>query len=154
MTQARDEREARKNLCNAGSLHLETLDRPVALDIVKKVCFYIAHYPVRWTAQSTLHFTPWQTCSFLHQLRFSGKHSSQAAIAHEDYSLIFQPLSIARYSFIKLRELGCHGDNDTSLLRNGIRTLALVIASLAFYRAPQYMERTMLIKHIKSLVRN
>ena len=29
-----------------------------------KVCFYIAQYPVRWTAQSALHFTPWQTCSF------------------------------------------------------------------------------------------
>ena len=23
-----------------------------------KVCFYIAQYPVRWTAQSALHFTP------------------------------------------------------------------------------------------------
>ena len=29
-----------------------------------KLYFYIAQYPVRWTAQSALHFTPWQTCSF------------------------------------------------------------------------------------------
>ena len=36
---------------------------------------YIAQYPVRWTAQSALHFTPWQTCSFRHQLNFCGKHS-------------------------------------------------------------------------------
>ena len=31
-----------------------------------KVCFHIAQYPVRRTAQSALHFTPWQTCSLLH----------------------------------------------------------------------------------------
>ena len=45
-----------------------------------KVCFYTAQYPVRWIAQSVSHFTPWQTCSFRHQLGFSGKHSSHAAI--------------------------------------------------------------------------
>ena len=27
---------------------------------------------------------PWQTCSFRHQLGFDGKHSSQAAITHQD----------------------------------------------------------------------
>ena len=31
------------------------------------------HYPVRWTAQSALHFNPWQTCLFQHQLNFSVK---------------------------------------------------------------------------------
>ena len=36
-----------------------------------KVCFYIAQYPVCWSAQNALHFTPWQTCSFGHQLDFS-----------------------------------------------------------------------------------
>ncbi len=55
---------------------------------VKKKCkcsFYIAQYPVRWTAQSALHFCPpWQTCSFRHQLGFSGKHSSDAAITRKD----------------------------------------------------------------------
>ena len=49
-----------------------------------KACFYIALYPVRWTAQSVLHFTPWQTCSFRLQLDFSGKHSSHAAITRND----------------------------------------------------------------------
>ena len=48
-----------------------------------KVCFYIAQYPVRWTAQSALHFTPWQPCSFRHQLDFSGRHSSNATIRRE-----------------------------------------------------------------------
>ena len=32
-----------------------------------KVCsFYVVQYPVCWTAQSALHFTSWQTCSFRH----------------------------------------------------------------------------------------
>ena len=49
-----------------------------------KGSFYIAQYPVRWTAQRALHFClPWQTCSFRHQLGFSGKHSSQAAITRQ-----------------------------------------------------------------------
>ena len=54
-------------------------------EMVKRICFYIAQYPVRRTAQSVLHFTPWQTCSFRHQLDLSGKHSSHAAITCEDY---------------------------------------------------------------------
>ena len=37
-----------------------------------------------------------------HQIDFSGKHSSPAAIMYEDYSLIFPPPSMARYSFIQL----------------------------------------------------
>ena len=52
--------------------------------------FYVAQYPVSWTAQSAaqLHFTAWQTCSLWHdELDFSGKHSSHAAITREDYSL-------------------------------------------------------------------
>ena len=52
-----------------------------------KVCPYVVQYLVRWTAHSTLHFTPWQTSSFRHQLDFSGKHSSNAAITRQDYSL-------------------------------------------------------------------
>ena len=65
-----------------------------------KVCFYIAHYPVCWTSQIASHLTPWQTCSFWHQLDFSGKHSATVQLLCEDYSLTFPPLSIARYSFI------------------------------------------------------
>ena len=45
-----------------------------------KGMFYIAQYPVLWTTQSYLHFTPRQTCSFRHQLDFYGKHSSHGAI--------------------------------------------------------------------------
>ena len=61
-----------------------------------KVYFYIAQYPVHWTAQSHLHFTPGA---------FSGTHSSHAAITREDYSQIFPLLSIANYSFIQMSEL-------------------------------------------------
>ena len=38
----------------------------------KKVCSYISLYPIRRTTQSALHFTPWQTCSFLGHLNLSG----------------------------------------------------------------------------------
>ena len=57
-------------------------------------------------------FLPWQTCSFRHQLGFSGKHSSHAAITHNDYSLTFPPT--ARYSFIQLSELGRRGENKNA----------------------------------------
>ena len=44
------------------------------IHIIKvKVYSYIARYPVLGTVQSTLHFTPWQTCSFQRHLDFSGK---------------------------------------------------------------------------------
>ena len=49
-------------------------------------------------------FLPWQTCSFRHQLGFFRKHSSDAAITRDDYSLTFPPPSIARYTFIQLSE--------------------------------------------------
>ena len=45
-----------------------------------KGMFYIAQYPVGWIAQSALHFTPWQTCTFWHKLGSSGKHSSHSTI--------------------------------------------------------------------------
>ena len=59
---------------------------------------------------------PWQTCSFRHQLDFSWKHSSHAAITHEYYSLTFPPPSIARYSFMQQSELGCRGENENAQL--------------------------------------
>ena len=52
-----------------------------------KVCLYIAQYPVRWTAQSALHFLPSLTDLFIPtptELGFSGKHSSDAAITCND----------------------------------------------------------------------
>ena len=64
-----------------------------------------------------LYFTAWQTCSFRHQLGFSGRHSSQAAIMREDFSLTFPMLSyIASYSFIQLSELG-ENENTQPLKR-------------------------------------
>ena len=102
-----------------------------------KECFYIAQYPVHWMLKTFLHFTPRQTCSFRHQLDFSGKHSCHAANTREDYSLAFPPLSIGRYPFIQLGELGRMARTKMPKLRNGsngrIRTRALSIASLAFY---------------------
>ena len=62
--------------------------------------FYIAQYPVCWTTQSALHFTPRQTCSFRQQLYLSGKNSAT--------------LSIAGYLFIQLSELGCRGQNKNA----------------------------------------
>ena len=73
----------------------------------KKVSFYIAQYPARWTVQSALHFSlPWQTCSFRHQLGFSGFILARQQLCAKAKSLAFPPLSIARYSFIQLSELG------------------------------------------------
>ena len=39
----------------------------------------VAQYPVCSIAQSALHFTPWQTCPFRHQLGCSWKHSSHGS---------------------------------------------------------------------------
>ena len=54
----------------------------------KKVNSYIVQYPVLWTAQSTLHFTHWQTCSFQRYLNFSGKHSAKLQLLREDFAQI------------------------------------------------------------------
>ena len=59
-----------------------------------KVRSYIAQYPVHRTAQSALHFTPWQTCSFQGHLNFSGKHSAMLQLLREDYSFTFPPLYV------------------------------------------------------------
>ena len=71
----------------------------------KKGMLYIEQCPVRRSAQSALHFSPRQTCPFRHQLDFSEKHSSHAAITSEDYSFTFPKPSIARYSCIQLSGL-------------------------------------------------
>ena len=54
------------------SCHIVSAHNILVLKKVK-VCFIylVAQYPVSWTAQSTLYFTPWQTCSFRHQHDFS-----------------------------------------------------------------------------------
>ena len=43
--------------------------------VVVKASSDITRYAVLRTAQSALHFTPWQTCSFQGHFNFSGKHS-------------------------------------------------------------------------------
>ena len=42
------------------------------------------------SAQSVLHFTPWQTCSFQLHLNFSGKRSATLQVLHEEYSLTYR----------------------------------------------------------------
>ena len=69
----------------------------------------MVHYPACLTS---LHFTPWQTCSFRHQLDFSGKHSAMLQLLRKDFSLTFPALTIARYSFKQLSELGRRGENE------------------------------------------
>ena len=70
---------------------------------------YIGWNPICRTAQSALHFTPWHTFSFRHQLDFSGKHQAcckyYAKTIHSRICMLHSP-SLARYSFIQLRELG------------------------------------------------
>ena len=72
--------------------------------IEKKVWFYIALYPVRWTGQSALHFPP--LADLFIPTPFSASLGSILAMQQlrNDYSLTFSPLSIiARYSIIQLR---------------------------------------------------
>ena len=71
----------------------------------KKVWFYIALYPVRWTAQSALPFPP--LADLFIPTPFSASLGSILAMQQlrNDYSLTFPPLSIARYSFIQLSRL-------------------------------------------------
>ena len=72
---------------------------------MEKVWFYIALYPVRWTAQSALHFPP--LADLFIPTPFSASLGSILAMQQlrNDYSLTFPPLSIARYSFIQLSRL-------------------------------------------------
>ena len=105
-------------------------------------------YPVRWTAQRALYvLPPWQTCSFRHQLGFSGKHSSDAVITRKflratTKSLPFLPLSIARYSFIQLSQLErTEMPNLRNGTKGGIRTRAHFIVSPSFYQRPSKIRR-------------
>ena len=72
-----------------------------------KGSFYIAQYPLRWTAQSALHFLPSLTDLFI-PTPFSASPGSILArqqLRAKTKSLTFPPLSIARYSFIQLSRL-------------------------------------------------
>ena len=71
----------------------------------KKVWFYLALYPVHWTAQSALHFPP--LADLFIPTPFSASLGSILAMQQlrNDYSPTFPPVSIARYSFIQLSRL-------------------------------------------------
>ena len=71
----------------------------------KKVWFYIALYPVHWTAQSALHFPP--LADLFIPTPFSASLGSILAMQQlrNDYSVTYPPLSVARYSFIQLSRL-------------------------------------------------
>ena len=75
-----------------------------------KVCSYIARYPVHRTAQSALHFTPWQTCSFQGHLNFFGKYSATLQLLREGYSFTYPPLSVLPgthlYSWVNCGNVG------------------------------------------------
>ena len=79
-----------------------------------KVWFYIALYPVRWTAQSALHFPP--LADLFIPTPFSASLGSILAMQQlrKDYSLTFPPLSIARYSFIQLSRLRRRGVKENA----------------------------------------
>ena len=69
------------------------------------IWFYIALYPVHWTAQRALHFPP--LADLFIPTPFSASLGSILAMQQlrNDYSLTFPPLPIARYSFIQLSRL-------------------------------------------------
>ena len=104
----------------------------------KKVWFYIALYPVHWTAQSALHFPP--LAYLFIPTPFSASLGSILAMQQlrNDYSLTFPPLSIARYSFIQLsrlkrREVKENAQTSKRYQRGFEPGLSRLIASPAFY---------------------
>ena len=68
-------------------VHLYSIYNSKHINVIK-VCFYIAvssplDHSKRFIFKS-LYFSPWQTCSFQHQIDFSGKHSAMLQLLHED----------------------------------------------------------------------
>ena len=88
----------------------------LAEELKGKGMVYIALYPVRWTAQSTLHFPP--LADLFIPTPFSASLGSILAMQQlrNDYSLTFPPLSIARYSFMQLRRREVKENAQTSKL--------------------------------------
>ena len=104
---------------------------------------YIALYSVYSTAQRALYFSsPGRPVhSDIKVLGLVGKHSSHAAIMRNDYSLIFPPLSIARYSFIQLSQQGRQLRGRICPIFETVATGSLDCESGILplsYRAPQY----------------
>ena len=84
---------------------------PFLLILVKKgkCSFYIAQYPVRWTAQSafTLFAFPDRPVHSNANSASPGSILATLQLRGETKSITFPPLSIARYSFIQRSQLGC-----------------------------------------------
>ena len=90
-------------------LLIEGRENPRSGKKKSKGSFYIAQYPVRWTAQSALHFLPSSTDLFI-LTPFSASPGSilvMQQLRATTKSLTFPPLSIARYSCIQLSRQGC-----------------------------------------------
>ena len=107
-----------------------------------KGSFYIAQYPVHWTAQSALQF------SFSARPVHSDTNSASlgsilamqaAAIKHKDYSLTFLQSAVYShvYSIIQLSELGCQWREQKcpnfKTVAKGMRMWAFLITSPTFY---------------------
>ena len=75
-------------------------------NVVKKVCFYIAQYPVRWTALSALHFTHGRPAHSGTNSTSQGSILATQQLRAKTIHSHFHLPSIARYSFIQLSELG------------------------------------------------
>ena len=73
-----------------------------------KGSFYIAQYPVRWTAQSALHCfaLPDRPVHCDTNSASPGSILARQQLRAKTKSLTFPPLSIARYSFLQLSQLG------------------------------------------------
>ena len=74
-------------------------------------------YTFRWTAQRALHvFSPGRPVNFDTNSASPGNilAMQQFDPTRNDYSLKFQPLVIARYSFIQLSGLMRHGGNENA----------------------------------------
>ena len=110
------------------------------LVIVKKCSFYIAQYPVRWTAQSAVHFfaLPGRPVDSGTNSASPGSILAMQQLSATTKSLTFPPLSIARYSFIQLSQLKRQWRERKcqifETVAKRIRTRAHLIASPAFYR--------------------
>ena len=93
---------------------------------------YIVQYPIRWTAQRPgrpVHSGPNSTSL--------GSILAMQQLHVKTKSLIFPPLSTAKYLFIQLSGLRSHGENNiaqsSKRCKGRIRTRTLSIASPAFY---------------------
>ena len=69
-----------------------------------------------WDCSKCFTVYSWQTCSFQHQLDFSGNYSATLQLLQEDYSFTSASLPVARCSFIQLSELWQRGVNKIAKL--------------------------------------